>query len=153
MIIVFSRGDLTVAEQSAVSEGFSEHSKHVAAPEYEKERIKWTVKEEKSGLLGVLTADALWDWLYIDELWISPEIREAGLGKRLMKKAEEYATSENLKGIWLWTQSWQAEGFYKKLGYTEFTRFEDFPRGHCRIGLRKVLDHAGANESATWAGE
>ena len=140
MTIVFSRSDLTVTEQSAVSEGFSEHSRHAGAPEYKKERIKWTVKEEKSGLLAALTADALWDWLYIDELWTNPEMRRAGLGKRLMEKAEEYAASQNLKGIWLWTQSWQAEDFYRKQGYTEFARFEDFPRGHSRIGLRKVLD-------------
>ena len=48
-------------------------------------------------------------------------------------------------GVWngcqwrLWTQSWQAGGFYQQLGYSEFTRFDDFPKGHSRIGFRKIL--------------
>lgn len=139
MKIVFSRGELTVTEQSAVSEGFSEHSRLVSAPDYTKQRFKWTLEGRQSELLGVLTADALWDWLYIDELWISSERRSEGLGKTLMQKAEEFARNAELEGIWLWTQSWQAEGFYRKLGYAEFTRFENFPKGHCRIGFRKAL--------------
>lgn len=140
MNIVFSRGELTAAEQSAVSAGFSEHSELVGAPEYAKERLKWTVTDGQSGFVGILTADALWDWLYVDELWVSPRMRNTGLGRRLMEKAEEFAATDNLKGIWLWTQSWQAEGFYRKMGYQEFTRFEDFPRGHYRVGFRKFTD-------------
>jgi hypothetical protein len=56
-----------------------------------------------------------------------------------MALAEEFAAAEKLQGIWLWTQSWQAEGFYRKLDYVEFTRFENFPRGHYRIGFRKTM--------------
>jgi hypothetical protein len=56
-----------------------------------------------------------------------------------MQLAEEFAISQSLQGLWLWTQSWQAEGFYKQLGYSQFTRFDNFPRGHWRIGFRKKL--------------
>ena len=139
MNIVFSRGELTAAEQSTVAKGFSEHSGQVSAPEYSKQRLKWIVEGQQSAVLGALTADVLCDWLYIDELWVSPEVRSAGLGSSLIKEAEAFARREKLQGIWLWTQSWQAEGFYKKLGYLEFTRFENFPRGHCRIGFRKAM--------------
>ncbi len=89
-------------------------------------------------MTAVLTAELLWDWLYIDELWVSEELRGMGVGRKLMTLAEEFAASENLVGIWLWTQSWQAESFYKGLDYVEFTRFHHFPRGHSRIGLRKI---------------
>jgi hypothetical protein len=44
-----------------------------------------------------------------------------------------------LTGIYLWTQSWQAGGFYAKLGYEQFTEFADFPPGHSRLGFRKYL--------------
>ena len=56
-----------------------------------------------------------------------------------MQCVEEFAADESLQGVWLWTQSWQAESFYTKLGYEEFTRFENFPKGHTRIGFRKRL--------------
>ena len=137
--IEFRRGELTSSEQSAVSEGFHADTEEQDAPQYEKARVKWLAYDDRGDIKGVLTADILWDWIYIDELWVSPESRGEGLGEELMQHAEGLARSRGLQGVWLWTQSWQAEGFYRKLGYSEFTRFEDFPKGSSRIGFRKVL--------------
>ena len=137
--IRFGRGELTTSEQAVVTEGFRAHSVGHEAPDYVKERVKWLAVDERDALRAALTAEIVWDWIYIDELWVSPELRGAGLGRRLMFLAEELATNKRLQGIWLWTQSWQAEGFYRQLGYSEFTRFDDFPRGHSRIGFRKIL--------------
>ena len=122
-----------------VSAGFDAHTEEQAAPEYRKERVKWLARDDQDDIRAVLTADILWDWIYIDELWIAPEFRGKGLGRRLMGHAEEFARSQGLQGLWLWTQSWQAEGFYRQLGYSQFTRFDDFPKGHSRIGFRKKL--------------
>ena len=77
--------------------------------------------------------------MYIDELWVSPMHRGEGLGSKLMDLAQEFAIDRRLQGVCLWTQSWQGERFYQALGYTEFTRFDDFPKGHSRIGFRKSL--------------
>ena len=137
MRIQFLKGKLTSAEQSPVSEGFRTHCEEQDAPEYKKERAKWLVYDEQESIRAILTAVILWDWIYIDELWVSPELRGEGLGRKLMQLAEEFAASQGLQGIWLWTQSWQAEGFYRQLGYSQFTRFDDFPKGHSRIGFRK----------------
>ncbi len=104
----------------------------------------WVGADNTENVLAVLTADLLWDWLYIDELWTSSAVRGKGYGRQLMELAEEHALSQNLQGIWLWTQSWQAESFYKHLGYQEFARFDNFPKGHARIGFRKVLQTATA---------
>ncbi len=145
MNIAFREGGLTAAEQSAVSRGFEEHSASSGAPDYAKTQFSWIAHGSQEEMLGVLTADVLWDWLYVDELWVAPETRGTGLGRALMERVEEYAISRRLEGIWLWTQSWQAAEFYEKLNYEEFTRFENFPRGHTRIGYRKYL----ASESST----
>lgn len=115
------------------------HNNEQGAPEYKKDRVKWLASDERDRVHAVLTADILWDWIYIDELWIAKESRGEGLGRKLMRLVEEFAISQSLQGIWLWTQSWQAEGFYRKLGYDEFTRFDDFPKGYSRIGFRKKL--------------
>ncbi len=138
MNVEFHRSKLTDAEQAIVADGFKTHSDALGAPEFAKTSFNWVAKDQ-GGLLGVVTADLLWDWLYIDELWVCAEARGQGLGRKLMAQAEQFAADESLAGIWLWTQSWQAEGFYLELGYEEFTRFADFPRGHSRIGLRKKL--------------
>ena len=122
-----------------MSDGFRQHGDETGGPEYSKEHVKWIANDEQDAIKAVLTADILWDWIYIDELWVSPWSRGNGLGRKLMLLAEDFAKSEKLQGIWLWTQSWQAEGFYTRLGYDEFTRFDDFPKGYSRISYRKRL--------------
>lgn len=122
-----------------VSAGFDSHTEQQAAPHYKRESVKWLAFDERGGIRAVLTADMLWDWMYIDQLWVSQEARGAGLGRRLMQLAEGFARLQGLQGLWLWTQSWQAEGFYRQLGYSEFTRFDNFPKGHSRIGFRKKV--------------
>lgn len=139
LAIEFHREGLSVSEQSLVSDGFREHSEEHGGPEYQKARVKWLASDQDNKIQGVLTADILWDWIYIDELWVSPASRGAGLGRQLVSQAEDFAKSQELVGIWLWTQSWQAENFYRRLGYDEFARFDDFPKGHYRVGFRKYL--------------
>lgn len=137
--IKFSNGYLNDRQQRIVSAGFEKHADLNQTPKFEKIPLNWSATEDNRGLLAVLTADVLWDWLYIDELWVDESYRNTGVGKKMMMLAEDYAASQHLTGIWLWTQSWQAEEFYVKLGYSEFTRFPDFPKGHQRVGFRKII--------------
>ena len=139
MDIEFHYGALPERQQALVTKGFKQHADEVDAPQYDKRHVHWLVNDEPGDTTAALAADVLWDWVYIDELWVSPDCRGRGLGRQLMMRAEEYAMNHGLQGLWLWTQSWQAEQFYSQLGYTEFTRFDNFPRGHARIGFRKSL--------------
>jgi ribosomal protein S18 acetylase RimI-like enzyme len=139
MQVRFQQARLSPAEEALLSEGFRAHSEAQGAPDYEQRHCKWLLESDEAGISALLTASILWDWMYIDELWVSAASRRKGHGRELMRLAEAYAIAQSLRGIWLWTQSWQAEGFYRHLGYREFTRFEGFPQGHSRIGFRKTL--------------
>ncbi|WP_227021240.1 GNAT family N-acetyltransferase [Oceaniferula marina] len=133
-------GGFTEIEQAVVAEGFRDHNSEHAAPEYAKKSQKWLVRDDQGVLVAALSVDVCWDWMYVDELWVSSELRGSGLGRRLMCAAEECARLQGLQGIWLWTQSWQAAGFYSRLGYQEFCRFPNFPKGHERIGFRSRFE-------------
>ncbi|MCL1145762.1 GNAT family N-acetyltransferase [Shewanella marinintestina] len=137
--IDFSNGALNVRQQEELNAGFKSHGQIQCAPTYQTERLNWTVTNEQGGLIAALTADLLWQWLYVDELWVDESCRGKGIGKQLMMQAETYAKEQQLAGLWLWTQSWQAPLFYQNLGFKEFTRFDNFPSGYSRIGLRKQL--------------
>ena len=137
--IDFSNGVLNVRQQEELNAGFKSHGQIQCAPAYQTERLNWTVTNEQGGLITALTADLLWQWLYVDELWVDESCRGKGIGKQLMMQAETYAKEQQLAGLWLWTQSWQAPLFYQNLGFKEFTRFDNFPSGYSRIGLRKQL--------------
>jgi GNAT superfamily N-acetyltransferase len=77
------------------------HSGDQAAPEYKKQRVKWLAFDERNEPKAVRTAEILRDWIYIDELWVSPDFRGEGVGRRLIQLAGEFARSQSLQGLWL----------------------------------------------------
>ncbi len=92
--------------------------------------------------LGGLTARITQRWLFLHLLAVAPEARGTGTGTALMRAIEDEARARDLIGIWLDTYSFQAPGFYAKLGYVEVGRIPDYPPGHARIFLAKRLDGA-----------
>jgi hypothetical protein len=54
-----------------------------------------------------------------------------------MARAEEEAIRRGCCHAYLDTFDFQAPGFYRKLGYSEWGVLEDFPPGHQRIFLKK----------------
>ncbi len=92
-------------------------------------------KEIVGGLIG-----ASWmNWLYVDLLWLEDKYRGKGHGKTLMKKAEAEARKRGVDNVYLVTFTFQAPGFYKKLGYREFGKLKNFPPGHTRYWMKKAL--------------
>lgn len=61
-----------------------------------------------------------------------------------MRDAEAEARRRGLSGIWLDTWTFQAPGFYQRLGFTECGRIRDDPPGHDRIFYVKRFADGGA---------
>ncbi len=89
---------------------------------------------------GGLTARITQRWLFLHLLAVTRDTQGTGVGTRLMQAIEEEARARDLIGIWLDTYSFQAPGFYQKLGYEEVGRIPDYPPGQARIFLAKRLD-------------
>jgi ribosomal protein S18 acetylase RimI-like enzyme len=70
--------------------------------------------------------------------WVSEGLRGRGVGRELMAQAEALAHERDCHSAWLDTFSFQAPGFYEKLGYQEFGRL-DYPPDHHRCFIRKRL--------------
>jgi GNAT superfamily N-acetyltransferase len=90
------------------------------------------------------TLGGLWGWtsfffLHIDLLYLPESLRGTGLGRRLMNQAEEEAVQRGCHGVWLDTFSFQARGFYERLGYVVFGSIENYPPGQSRFFLKKTL--------------
>ena len=90
-------------------------------------------------IVGGVIGATYWDWLYINLMWVREDLRGQGFGRQLLEKAETEARRRGAKRAYLDTFSFQAPAFYKKLGYEEFGRLEDFPVGHTRYFLVKTL--------------
>ena len=90
-------------------------------------------------VVGGATGFTQWEWLFIKHLWISGEVRGGGFGSHLLGKAEAAARERGCAAVWLDTFSFQAPGFYERLGYRKFGQLDDFPSGHVRHFLWKPL--------------
>lgn len=90
-------------------------------------------------VVGGLYGKISYRWMFIELLSVPDSLRTQGAGTRLMQAAEDLARQRSCTGIWLDTFSFQAPGFYRKLGFTEFGHIADYPPGHQRHFFQKHL--------------
>jgi GNAT superfamily N-acetyltransferase len=104
---------------------------------FEHERFAFLLHDAADCLVGGLSGILYWDWLFVDALWVDHVRRRTGLGRELMKHAETYAIAKGCHSAWL--DTFQACGFYEKLGYKVFGVLDDYPVGQRRWFLKKDL--------------
>jgi GNAT superfamily N-acetyltransferase len=101
-------------------------------------RISITLRD-RGAIVGGLSADTYFRWMFIALFWVDEEFRGQGFGSKIIHAAEKEARKRGIKNAYVDTFSFQAPGFYKKLGYREFGRLKGFPAGHQRIWMTKAL--------------
>jgi ribosomal protein S18 acetylase RimI-like enzyme len=97
------------------------------------------VKNQAGEVIGGMIGTVWLQWLNIQNLWIDEQHRGQRIGTAVMQFAEKDAREKGYLGIYLDTLSFQAKGFYEKLGYTVFGVLEGFPDGHTRYFFQKKL--------------
>ena len=71
-------------------------------------------------------------------VWLDPDLRKSGLGRRLIERLEEEARARGASAALLDTYEFQARGFYESCGYTVLAEF-DYPAGLRRFYMTKQL--------------
>lgn len=81
------------------------------------------VIKNNSEIIAALTAYTAFSEIYIDDLWVSPNHRKLGIGRKLLLEVERSFSGKGYNNINLVTSQFQAPEFYKKCGYlVEFVR-------------------------------
>ncbi len=97
------------------------------------------IKNCEKAILAGAKGVSLYGCLYVDLLWVSPELRRLGLGSKLMHACERLAQERECTFVTLTTMDWEALPFYQKLGYeVEFVR-EGYEKSSKMYALRKNL--------------
>ena len=109
----------------------------VGSPKYR--ALVLSVRDAKGRLAGGLTGDLYWNALYIHLIWLEASVRGQGLGTQLMQEAERRARRSRKELIVLSTYSFQAPGFYRRLGSRSIGGIRGYPRGATRYFLVKRL--------------
>jgi len=83
-----------------------------------------------------------WTWCgscYIQTVWVHHTLRGQGIGTQLLQAAEQEARRRGCQQMILTSYSFQAPGFYQKLGFEVFAVLDEHPRGHRDYYLHKWL--------------
>ena len=102
------------------------------------QRIAVILRDSAESIAAGLDGVAYGGWLFVNNLWVSEPLRRQGVGRALVATAESEALARGCHSAWLDTFSFQAPGFYQKLGYEIFAAL-DYPPEHKRYFLRKRL--------------
>jgi len=102
-------------------------------------RTVLTVRDEAGKVQGGLILQSYWKESYVELLWLAERVRREGFGRRLIQEAERRARKRGSVLLHLNTYSFQAPGFYEKLGFKRFGGMEGSPAGASRHFYAKRL--------------
>jgi RimJ/RimL family protein N-acetyltransferase/N-acetylglutamate synthase-like GNAT family acetyltransferase len=83
-----------------------------------------------------------WTWAgtgHIDLLWARDDLRGKGIGRQLVAEAEAEMARRGCSAVHVESYTFQAPGFYERLGYEAVFTNPDTPPGHADVILRKRL--------------
>jgi GNAT superfamily N-acetyltransferase len=112
---------------------------HASQPEDYHSLVIVLSDADTGGILGGLWGETNFAHLHVDLLFVPETLRGSGLGREMLLQAEQEAKARGCRGVWLDTYSFQARGFYERLGYAVFGILDDYPPGQSRIFLHKVF--------------
>ena len=104
------------------------------------DRTPLTVKvcdPDSGAVIGGISGGTSLGLLFIDLVFLPDSLRGQDVGSRMMTMAEDEARRRGCGGGVLYTISFQAPGFYQKLGWTVFGEIPCHPAGTTRVFLRK----------------
>ena len=128
----------TESDKEAVENGLSKHATKSNHP-WNDEPLGIFYRDDNGVVLAGLTGETVWGWLCIKHIWVSEELRGKGIGKSLIKAAEEEARKRGCSNSTLDTFTFQAPEFYENLGYEICGKIENFPKGRTRFFYSKKL--------------
>lgn len=126
------------ADRDAIVDGLNQYNRDETGGA-DAQPLAVLIKGGNGATSGGLLGRTWLGWLYVELLYVPDGLRGGGVGRDLMLRAEAAARARGCIGIWLNTFSFQARGFYEKLGFTLIGQIDDYPVGHQRFFLQKRL--------------
>lgn len=109
-------------------------------PDQISHKVACVVKDEQGTLCGGLFGEVYTSTLFVDYFWLDENKRCSGLGREIFAHTELEVLKMGVTDIYLDTFSFQARGFYIKLGFEEVGRYSGFPAaGIDKIFLQKQI--------------
>jgi GNAT superfamily N-acetyltransferase len=75
----------------------------------------------------------------LQHLFVDPQHRHLGIGRRVLQAAEREAAARGCRQVVLFTHASLGGRYYPRLGYTLLARVEDYPDGDAALWFRKDI--------------
>ena len=114
---------LTEDLRKKVFEGFSRHAIKTTGHDGFRPVEHAFIAYDDGTFAGTVVVEFFWGALGVKYVYVDDKYRNHGLGSRLMKSALDFGREHNCPFAFVSTMSFQALGFYQKMGFQlEFTR-------------------------------
>ncbi len=106
-----------------------------------KERLPMAVqiKNDSGEVTAGAGARSFGDWVLLDTLWVSEELRGQNIGSKLLAEIEAIGKKRGCKKCLLDTLNFQAKPFYENHGYVTKWVQEGYPKEGCKYFMVKDL--------------
>ena len=85
------------------------------------------LEDEYGNLVAGMVAETFGNWLEIEYLYVSDDLRGQGIGSKILEMAENESRNRGCKYSFVDTFNFQAPKFYKKHGYKEVFALKKYP--------------------------
>ena len=106
---------------------------------YDGKMLSIFVRDEQGAIIAGVSGFTWGGYCKVEWLWVHADWRHQDYGRQMMLAVEVEARARHCAQIVLDTHSFQAPGFYQKLGYEIISVIEDCPQGQQSIQLVKKL--------------
>jgi GNAT superfamily N-acetyltransferase len=129
----------TSAQLAAIDAGLDDFNR--AETELSKvRRLVVTAHDEARVIQGGAVGRTWGECCELLQLWVAEPARGRGIGRGLLQLFEQQARARGCRLAYLDTFSFQAPGFYEKLGYTAVLVTRGFTGGIARYTMHKSLE-------------
>ncbi|MCW8834429.1 MAG: GNAT family N-acetyltransferase [Colwellia sp.] len=97
------------------------------------------MKNDAGDIIAGSSARTFGDWLLLNTLWVSEDMRGSNIGCQVLQSIEAAAKKRGCKKCLLDTLNFQAMPFYKKHGYEVQWVQEGYPKTGCKYFMVKQL--------------
>ncbi|WP_019028640.1 GNAT family N-acetyltransferase [Colwellia piezophila] len=97
------------------------------------------LKNAQGEVIAGAAARTFGDWLLINTLWVSEDLRGQDIGSKILKEIERAGKSRGCKKCLLDTLDFQAMPFYQKSGYETQWIQQGYPKTGCKYFMVKEL--------------
>ena len=101
------------------------------------------IRDESGNVIAAINGHTWGQCCHVVHLWVHESQRRRGVGRALLQAAEEEARRRGCTQSLLFTHSFQAPGFYERLGYVRQATIPNYPQGHAQHVYLKPLEREG----------